>query len=223
MYDCFLTFVSPMLQHLKRQIYKHEVTGNSSVTTDSPPIFSTTKVDDTERVNRDVMFDFDNRNEEFSTISSHISTEMFDNDEALCCMDAEFFPSNLNPLGDVIVPQNIYFTTAQQNETGISNVHFGQYDLEIAKEYYNTKLIAADHAKKVKAEMSSIFDTPHYKLHKSRAIIVHAAKYPLTEVMLTIYTTYHSPLSCILFSYLEHENLKTLIETFHWMKPLMNY
>jgi hypothetical protein len=122
------------------------------------------------------MFDFENRNEEFFTISSHIPTDMFDNDEDLCRMDAEFLSSNLNPLGDIIVPQNIYSTTVQQHETGISNVHFGQYELEIAKEYYNTKLIAVDHDKKVKAEMSSIFETPRYKLRKARAIIVHAAK-----------------------------------------------
>jgi hypothetical protein len=66
----------------------------------------------------------------------------------------------------------------QQNETSISNFHFGQYELEIAKEYYNTKLIAVDHDKKVKAEMSSIFETPRYKSHEARAIIVHADKYP---------------------------------------------
>jgi hypothetical protein len=85
------------------------------------------------------------------------------------------------------------------------------------------KLIAADHDKKVKAELSSIFETPRYKSHEARSIIVHAAKYPLTEVLLTIYTTYDPPLSGILFSYLEHNDLKTMIETFHWMKPLMNY
>jgi hypothetical protein len=61
-----------MLQHMKHQSYTHEVTGNSSVTTDSPPFGSTTKVDDTEMVNRDVIFDFNNRNEEFPPISSHI-------------------------------------------------------------------------------------------------------------------------------------------------------
>jgi hypothetical protein len=125
------------------------VTVSSTVTNDSPPLVSTTKVDDTERLNRDVIFDLDNRAEEFSTVSSHISTEMFDNDEALCRMDAEFLSSNLNPVGDIIVPQNIYSTTAQANETGISNVHFGQYELDIAKEYYNTKLAAVDHDKKV--------------------------------------------------------------------------
>jgi hypothetical protein len=41
--------------------------------------------------------------------------------------------------------------------------------------------------------------------------------------MLTIYTTYHSPLYGLLFSYLEHSYVKTMIETFHWMIPLMNY
>jgi hypothetical protein len=71
--------------------------------------------------------------------------------------------------------------------------------------------------------MASIFDTPRNNSHEARAIIVHPAKYPLTDVMLTLYTTYHIPLHCLLFSYLEHDDLKTLIETFHWMKPLMNY
>jgi hypothetical protein len=188
-----------MLKYLKRQIYTHEVTGSNWVTTDSPPLASITKVDDTERVNRDVIFDFDNRDEEFSTISSHISTEMFDNNETLCRMDAEFLSSNLNPLGDIIMPQKMYSTTVQQNETGISNFHSVQYELEIEREYNNTKLIAVDHDKKVKAEMSSIFETPRYKLHEARAIIFHAAKYPLTEVMLTIDIAYHSTLSCLLF------------------------
>jgi hypothetical protein len=95
--------------------------------------------------------------------------------------------------------------------------------LDIAKEYYNTKLIAVDHDKKVKAELPSIFETPHYKSHEARAIIVRAAKYPITKVMLTIYNTYHSPLPGLLFSYLENSDVKTMIETFHWMKPLMNY
>jgi hypothetical protein len=95
--------------------------------------------------------------------------------------------------------------------------------LDIAKEYCNKKLTAVDHDNKVKADLSSIFDTPRYKSHEAKSIIVHAAKYPLTEVMLTIYTTYHSPLSGLLFSYLEHSDVKTMIEIFHWMQPLMNY
>jgi hypothetical protein len=104
---------------------------------------------------------------------------MFDNDEDLYHMDAEFLSRNLNHVGDIIVPQNMYSTTVQPNETGISNVHFGQNELDIANEYYNTKLTSVDHDKKVKAELSSIFETPRYKSHEARSIIVHYAKYPL--------------------------------------------
>jgi hypothetical protein len=97
--------------------------------------------------------------------------------------------------------------------------------LDISKEYYSTqlKLTAVDHDKKVKAELSSIFETPRYKSPEARAIKVHAAKFPLSEFMLTIYTTYHYPLYSLLFSYLDHSDVKTMIETCHWMNPLMNY
>jgi hypothetical protein len=100
------------------QTYTHELTVSSALTNDSPPIVGTTKVDDNERVNRDVIFDLDSRAEELSTVSSHISTEMFDNDEALCRMDAEFLSSNINLVGDIIVTQTINSTTVQPNETG---------------------------------------------------------------------------------------------------------
>jgi hypothetical protein len=83
------------------------VTVSSTLTNGSPPLVGTTKVDDNERVNRDVIFDLDSRAEELSTVSSCISTEMFDNDEALCRMDADFLSSNINLVGDIIVPQNI--------------------------------------------------------------------------------------------------------------------
>jgi hypothetical protein len=71
--------------------------------------------------------------------------------------------------------------------------------------------------------LSSIFETHRYKSPEARAIIVHAAKFPLSDVMLTIYTTYHSPLCSLLFSYLDHSDAKTIIEAFHWLKPMMNY
>jgi hypothetical protein len=95
--------------------------------------------------------------------------------------------------------------------------------LEEAKEYYNTKLKAVDHDEKFKAERSSIFQTPHYQSQEARSIIVHSAKHPLTEVLLIIYTTYHSPLSGLLLSWLEHDDLVKLIQLFDWMKPLMNF
>jgi hypothetical protein len=63
------------------------VSVSSALTNESPPLVSTTRVDDTERVNHDVIFDLDSMAEELATVSSHISTEMFDNDEALCRMD----------------------------------------------------------------------------------------------------------------------------------------
>jgi hypothetical protein len=150
---------------------------------------------------------------------------MFDNDEALCRMDAESSSSNIDLVGDIIVPETINSTNVQPNETGRSVVYFGEDDLDIAKEYYNTqlKLTVVDHDKKVKAELPSIFDTPCYKSPEARAIIVHAAKFPLSDVMLTIYTTYHSPLCSLLFSYLDHSYVKTMIEAFHWLKPMMNY
>jgi hypothetical protein len=207
------------------QTYTHEVNVSSALTNDSPPLVGTTKVDDNERVKCDVIFDLDSRAEELSTVSSHISTEMFDNYEALCRMDAAFFSSNINLVGDIIVPQTSNSTTVQPNETVSSIVYFGEDELDIAKEYYNTqlKLTAVDHDKKVKAELSSIFEIPCCKSPEARAIIVHAAKSPLSEVMLTIYTTYHSPLSSLLFSYLDHSDMKTMIENFHSMKPLMDY
>jgi hypothetical protein len=41
--------------------------------------------------------------------------------------------------------------------------------------------------------------------------------------MLTIYTTYHLPLCPLLFSHLDHSDVKKVIEAFPWMKPTMNY
>jgi hypothetical protein len=64
------------------------VTVSSALTNDSPPLPGTTRIDHTERVNRDVIFDLDSMAEELATVSSNLSTEMFDNDEALCRMDA---------------------------------------------------------------------------------------------------------------------------------------
>jgi hypothetical protein len=154
------------------QTYTHQVTVSSALTNDSPPLVGTTRVDDTERVNLDVIFYLDSMAEELATVSSHISTEMFDNDEALCRMDAESFSSTIDLVGDIIVPETINSTTVQPNETGSSVVYFGEDDLDIAKEYYKTqlKLTAVDHDKKVKAELSSIFDTPRYKSPEARSI-----------------------------------------------------
>jgi hypothetical protein len=87
---------------------------------------------------------------------------------------------------------------------------------------YNTTLEAVDHDEKFKAEMSSIFQTPRYQSHEARAIIVRAQSCPITEAMLTLCTTYYSPLSVLLLSWFEHKDLVKL-GIFDWMKPLMNY
>jgi hypothetical protein len=50
------------------------VTVSSALTNDSPPLIGTTRVDDTERVKRDVIFDLDIMAEELATVSSHLST-----------------------------------------------------------------------------------------------------------------------------------------------------
>jgi hypothetical protein len=115
------------------------------------------------------------------------------------------------------------FLPIRFNKHILTSVTLGQYELEEAKEYYNTKLKAVDHDEKFKAERSSIFQTPHYQSQEARSIIVHSAKHPLTEVLLIIYTTYHSPLSGLLLSWLEHDDLVKLIQLFDWMKPRMNF
>jgi hypothetical protein len=139
---------------------------NSALTNDSPPLVGTTRVYDTESVNRDVIFDLDSMAEEVATVSSHLSTEIFDNDEALCRMDAESLVRNIDLVSAIIVPET------------------------------------------VKAELSSIFDSPRYKSPEATAIVVHAANFSLGDVMLTIYTTHHSPLCRLLFSQLDHIDMK---------------
>jgi hypothetical protein len=142
------------------------VTVNSALKNDSPSIVGTTRVDDAERVNRDVIFDLYSVAEEVESVSSPVATEMLDNDEALCRMDAKSLVRNIELVSDTIVP-----------ETG-------------------------------EAEFSSIFDSPRNKSKQATAIVEFAAKYPLSDVMLTIYTTYHSPLCPLLFSHLDHSGVK---------------
>jgi hypothetical protein len=73
----------------------------------APPLVGTTRVYDTERVNRDVIFDLDSLAEEVATVSSPVSTEIFDNDEALCRMDAESLVRNIDRVSDIIVPETV--------------------------------------------------------------------------------------------------------------------
>jgi hypothetical protein len=70
---------------------------------------------------------------------------------------------------------------------------------------------------------STVLKTARYHSEESRAIIRCAKKTSLTEVLLTIHTSYHSPFANLLFSWLEHEDVVSLIKAYIWMKPFMNY
>jgi hypothetical protein len=83
------------------------VTVNTGLRNDSPSIFGTTRVDDEERVNRDVIFHLDSGAEEVASVSSPVSTERFDNDEALCRIDAESFVRNIELVSDTVVPETV--------------------------------------------------------------------------------------------------------------------
>jgi hypothetical protein len=95
---------------------------------------------------------------------------MFDNDEALCRMDAESLVRNIELVSDTVVPET------------------------------------------VEAELSSIFDSPRNTSKLAKEIVKFAARFTLCDVMLTIYTTYHSPLGPLLFSHLDHSDVKEVIQ-----------
>jgi hypothetical protein len=75
----------------------------------------------------------------------------------------------------------------------------------------------------VQAELSTIFDSPRNKSKLAKEIVKFAARFPLSDVILTIYTTYHSPLGPLMFSTLDHSDVKKVIQSHHWMKPMINY
>jgi hypothetical protein len=54
---------------------------------------------------RTATFDLVSLAEEVGSVSSHLSTEIFDNDDALCCMDAESLVRNIDLFSDIIVPE----------------------------------------------------------------------------------------------------------------------
>jgi hypothetical protein len=148
---------------------------------DEERVVGTTRVDDEERVNRDVIFDLESGAEEVGSVSSPVSTERFDNDEALCRMDAESLVRNIELVSDTVVPETL------------------------------------------QGELSTIFDSPRNNSKLAQEIVTFAARCPLSDVMLTIYTTYHSPLGPLMFSTLDHSDVMEVIEAHYWMKPMMNY
>jgi hypothetical protein len=83
------------------------VTVNSALTNDSSPLVGIKRVDDTETVNRDVKFDLAILAKQVGSVSSHLSTEIFDNDDALCRMDAESLVRNIDLVSDIILPETV--------------------------------------------------------------------------------------------------------------------
>jgi hypothetical protein len=72
---------------------------------DEERVVGTTRIDDEERVKRDVIFDLESGAEEVASVSSPVSTERFDNDEALCRMDDESLVRNIELASDAVVPE----------------------------------------------------------------------------------------------------------------------
>jgi hypothetical protein len=95
---------------------------------------------------------------------------------------------------------NISFSISNKRVNMKPNGIYHQYDLKKANLHYNLKPIKpVDHDSIVRSEISSMFQTPHYQSDDSRSVIRHAPAHPLTEVLFTIYTAYHSTLSTIIF------------------------
>jgi hypothetical protein len=81
---------------LKHEIYNHDFSDDVSVTTNSPVIVGMTKIDDIKMVTRDVIFEFDDMNDEAPNIPSPILPEIIDSDNPLCKMDAKSESSSQN-------------------------------------------------------------------------------------------------------------------------------
>jgi hypothetical protein len=208
------------LNHLKHEIYTQVFSDDVYVTTNLPAIVNMTHIDDMEMVTQNTMFEFDAMNDEAPNIPSPNSTEILDDDQPLCDMDTKLESSNKHSIIDNIDHQK---NPCNQVKLTPNGIRFRNYELGKVKLYYNTTLEALGHDEKVKAEMSSIFQTPRCQSHKTRSIIIRATSRPITEVLLTLYTPYHSTISVLLLSWFEHNDLVKLIGVFDWMKPLMNY
>jgi hypothetical protein len=111
---------------------------NSGLKNDSPAIVGTTRVDDEERVNRDVIFDLDSVAEEVASVSSPVSTEMFDNDEALCRMDAESLVRNIELVSDTVVPETAEAELSSIFEYALPFLYI-RYSFQNDNENYPTK------------------------------------------------------------------------------------
>jgi hypothetical protein len=104
-----------------------------------------------------------------------------------------------------------------------NRVFFHKHDLNKAELHYKQQqLQSVEHDAIVMSKINSMFQTPCYQSYELRSIIRCATTKTITEVLLAIYTTYHSPISILLFSLFEHEDMVILIKLFQCMTPLMN-
>jgi hypothetical protein len=161
-----------------------------------PAIVGTTKIDNIEMMTRDVMFDLDDVDDEAPNIPSPISTEMFDDDQPIRAMDATFEFSNIH---NFTIHYNDHHNVTSETDNKVKLTHnddrFCHYELRKAKLHYNRPLKAVDCDDDIQAEMASIFQTPYYQLAEAKEIITRTIARPITKVLLTLYTTYHLPLS----------------------------
>jgi excinuclease UvrABC nuclease subunit len=162
--------------------------------------------------------------------TSNISTEMMVDDDPLLDMDVNYSAPSDSPVyvgtiqsynnektvHDVSlelsneVEDPIYIASPISTQTLVDNNHILDIDATpkaCNKEVKTKKLQVVEHGAIVGSEMNSMFRRARYQSEESRAIIRCAKKTSLTEVLLTIYTTYHSPFATLLFSWLEHEDL----------------
>jgi hypothetical protein len=139
---------------------------------------------------------------------------MLDYYQPLHDMNATFEFSNKNLNRNNIDHHGVPYNQVTLTTNGI---RFHHYELGKAKLYYNTPLKAVDHDDKVNDEMSSIFQTPRFQSAEANTIIVCAAARPITKVLITLYTTYHSTLSDLFLSWFEQTDLVKLIVLFDLM------
>jgi hypothetical protein len=154
--------------------------------------------------------------------TSKISTEMMVDDDPLLGTDVNYAALSDSPVyvctiqscnnektrHDVSLEINnevedpIYLASPIRTETLVDNNPILDIDATPKKcnnEVKIKKIKLLEHDAIVRSEMNSMFKTARYQSEESRSIIFCAKKTSLTEVLLTIYTTYHSPFATLLF------------------------
>jgi hypothetical protein len=117
-----------------------------------------------------------------------------------CNNDKTMHDVSLEINNEVEVP--IYIASPISTQNMVDKKHILDIDVTpkaCNKEVKNKKIQLVEHDIIFRSEMNSMFKTACYQSEKSRSITRCAKKTSLTEVLLTIYTTYHSPFATLLF------------------------